>query len=156
MNGEGRSRPRDHTEPNAQPIGAISNNTNPPGVAVRLLPALSQTTPRKPITMPSHSPRLACCPRNAPNNAIHNGTDATDVAARPDDTLRSAKTTMPLPSSNKAAPIKATFFHCARVGAATPRQRSTAYSTVPATMKRVPDTMVSGNAPPSSANRIAR
>lgn len=125
-------------------------------MAVRLLPALSQTTPRKPITIPSHSPRLACCPRKAPNKAIHSGTDATEVAARPDDTLRSASTTMPLPSSNRAAPIIATFFHCARVGAATPRQRSTAYSTVPATMKRAPDTMVSGSAPPSNAKRIAR
>lgn len=106
-------------------MGAISSNTNPPGVAVKLLPALSHTTPRKPITMPNHSPRLACCPRNAPNKAIHNGTEATAVAARPEDTLRSANTTMPLPNSTNAAPISATFFHCARVGAATPRQRNT-------------------------------
>ncbi|AAW73695.1 ribonuclease E [Xanthomonas oryzae pv. oryzae KACC 10331] len=53
------------------------------------------------------------------------GTVATAVAASPDDTLRPADTTIPLPSSNNAAPISATFFHCARVGAATLRQRST-------------------------------
>lgn len=156
MNGVGRSRPRDHTEPNAHPIGATSSSTRPVGLAVRLLPALSQTTPRKPTTMPSHSPRLACWPRIAPNSAIHSGTDATAVAASPEETLRSASTTMPLPSSSSVPPITATFFHCAAVGGRTPRQRSAAYSRVPAMTKRVPDTIVSGSAPPSSAKRIAR
>ncbi|ENZ95048.1 hypothetical protein PD5205_00273 [Xanthomonas fragariae] len=156
MDGDGRSRPREHTQPNAQPIGAIGNDTNSPGVAVKLLPALSQPTPTKPITLPSHSPRLAYCPRNAPGKTIDNGTDATAVAGRPDDTLRSASTAMPLPSSNNPTPINATFFDCARVGAATPHQRRTAYNTVPAKMRRAPNTIVSGCTPPSSAKRIAR
>ncbi len=62
MNGDGRSRPRDHTEPNAQPTGATSSSTSPAGLAFRLLPALSQSTPAKPVAMPSHSIRLGRWP----------------------------------------------------------------------------------------------
>lgn len=156
MNGLGRSSPRAQTEPKAHPIGAISSRISPCGEAVRLLPALSQTTPRKPIAMPSHSPRLAWVPRIAPNSAIHNGTDATAVAARPDDTVRSASTTMPLPSTSMVRPMMARLRHWRPVGAAIPRQRSTAYISDPAMMNRAPDTIVSGRAPPSSASRMPR
>ncbi|MNV08664.1 hypothetical protein D3C71_991350 [compost metagenome] len=156
MNGLGRSRPRAQIEPKAQPIGAISSRIRPCGVAVRLLPALSQTTPRKPIAMPSHSPRLAFCPRIAPNRAIHSGTEATAVAARPEDTVRSASTTMPLPSTSMVRPMIARLRHWRLVGAGEPRQRSTAYISEPAMMNRPPETIVSGSAPPSSASRIPR
>ena len=106
MNGDGRSRPRDHTEPNAHAMGAMSSITSPDGDALMLLPALSHSTPRKPIAMPSHSPRVGWRPNIAPNSPIHSGIDATAMAARPDDTVRSASTTRPLPisTSEKAEP----------------------------------------------------
>ncbi len=91
---------------------------SPFGLAVSALPELSQTTPRKPITMPAHSARVGCCPRIAPNKPIHSGIDATATAARPDDTVCSATQTKPLPNSSSATAMKARFFHCARVGAA--------------------------------------
>ncbi|MNS82844.1 hypothetical protein D3C72_1166010 [compost metagenome] len=157
MNGPGRSCPRAHTEPNAQPTGAISSSTSPVGEAVRLLPALSQTTPTKPTAMPSHSPLLACWPRRAENNAIHSGTEATAVAARPDDTSRSASTTMPLPSTSMVTPMMARLRHCRRVGFGIFQNRRNArYITPPAMMNRLPETIVSGSAPPCRALAIPR
>ncbi len=53
-------------------------------------------------------------------------------------------------------PMIARFRHWRRVGAGEPRQRNTAYISEPAMMKRPPETIVSGSAPPSSASRIPR
>ena len=92
----------------------------------------------------------------APNRPIHNGIDATATAASPDDTVCSASTTMPLPISSSNAPITSRFFHCARVGAATPRQRRNRNITRPAATKRLPDTISNGGNPPSSAKRMPR
>ena len=123
MNGAGRSRPRLHTEPQAQAMGARISAAMPGRLPRSWLPALSQMTPMKPIASPSHSPRLGCCLRSTPNSAAHSGIDATAIAARPEDTDCSAKFTMPLPSSIMNRPMIAALRHCARVGAACPRQR---------------------------------
>src|SRR3546814_3326770 len=95
MNGDGRSRPLLQTEPNAHATGATSSATSAVGEAVSELPALSQSTPRKPIPRPTHSRRLERCPRSVANRPIHSGTDATATAASPDDTVCSAMHTMP-------------------------------------------------------------
>ena len=105
MNGAGRSRPRLHTEPQAQAMGAISSATMPTRLARISLPTLSQTTPTKPITRPSHSPRLGCWRLSTPNSAAHSGMDATAIAASPDDTVCSAKFTRPLPISIMKKPM---------------------------------------------------
>src|SRR3546814_2070041 len=64
MNGDGRSRPLLQTEPNAHATGATSSATSAVGDAVSELPALSQSTPTKPMPRPSHSRRLERCPRS--------------------------------------------------------------------------------------------
>src|SRR3546814_2061371 len=91
MNGDGRSRPLLQTEPNAHATGATSSATSAVGDAVSELPALSQSTPTKPMPRPSHSRRLERCPRSVANSPIHSGTDATATAASPDDTDCSAR-----------------------------------------------------------------
>ena len=91
-----------------------------------------------------------------PNTPIHNGIEATAMAARPEETCCWASTTQPLPRPSSSAPITARLRHCAALGTATPRQRRTAYITPPASTKRVPDTPISGGHPPSRARRIAR
>jgi len=63
---------------------------------------------------------------------------------------------MPLPRNSRLKPITARVGHCARVGAGTPRQRSSAYSTPPAITKRVPEITDSGGMPPSSARWMPR
>jgi len=63
---------------------------------------------------------------------------------------------MPLPINSSSAPITSTFFHCARVGGATPRQRRNRNITTPAATKRLPDTISNGGKPPSSAMRMPR
>ena len=136
-------------------MGAISKAIRPLGFADRLLPALSHNTPMKPMARPTHSRRLGYWPRIAENRPIHSGVDATATAARPEDTHCSAMLTMPLPSTISSTPMNTRSFHCARVGAGTPRQRSTAYISTPATRKR-PPAMRNGGKPPSSAKWMPR
>ena len=123
--------------------------------AVRLLSALSQSTPRKPIPSPTHSMRAGCSPRNAEKTPIHNGADATATAAMPELTLCSARLTMPLPSSISNTPSAAALRHCAGVGMRMPRQRRKANISPPATVKRMPPSR-NGVNPPSSAKRMPR
>jgi hypothetical protein len=155
MKGEGRSRPRLQIEPNDHATAAISNATSPMGCPTSVPPALSQSTPTKPIASPNHSSRLGCWPRIIANNPIHSGADATATAASPDDTHCCAMVTRPLPSPSSNAPITAALRHCARVGAVSPRRRSTMNISPPAMTKREPAISSGGN-PPSSAKRIAR
>ena len=138
MKGEGRSRPLLQIEPKAQAIVATSKATNPAGVADKVLPALSQSTPTRPMPMPTHSIPLGRCPRASENRPIHNGVEATATAARPEDTHCSAMLTMPLPMPIISRPINARFLHCARVGADSPRRRRTRYISEPASRKRPP------------------
>src|SRR3546814_12739231 len=109
MNGDGRSRPLLQTEPNAHATGATSSATSAVGDAVSELPALSQSTPTKPMPRPSHSRRLERCPRSVANSPIHSGTDATATAASPDDPDCAAMHTMPLTRPSSIAPMKALF-----------------------------------------------
>ena len=155
MNGDGRSRPRLQIEPNDHASEATSKATRPTGEAVRLLPAFSQSTPRKPMPRPIHSIRFGFCPRIAAKMPIHSGADATATAVMPEDTVFSARLTMPLPSTSRNTPIIAALPHCARVGAGTPRQRRKAYIRPPAMMKRTPPSR-NGGKPPSSAKRMPR
>ena len=109
------------------------------------------------MAMPSHSPRLACCPRSAENSAIHSGTEATAVAARPEDTSRSASTTMPLPSTSMVTPMMTRLRHCRSVGFGSFQNRRKARNIrPPAMMKRLPETIVSGSAPPCRALAMPR
>ena len=117
------SRPRLQIEPNDHATDATSRQTRPTGEAVRLLPALSQSTPRKPTPRPVHSIRVGRSPRIAAKMPIHSGADATATAAMPEDTVFSAMFTMPLPSNSSSTPITAALPHCARVGTAAPRRR---------------------------------
>src|SRR3546814_16809738 len=103
MNGDGRSRPLLQTEPNAHATGATSSATSAVGEAVSELPALSQSTPRKPIPRPTHSRRLERCPRSVENRPIHSGTDANATAARPHDTGCSVMNTLQLPTHHTTA-----------------------------------------------------
>ena len=139
MKGEGRSRPLLQIEPNAQAIGAISNATSPHGRgrqgAAGIEPEHADETDADAQPIPV---ALGRCPRSSENRPIHNGVEAMATAARPDDTHCSAMLTMPLPMPIINRPISARFLHCARVGAAAPRQRSTANIMPPASRKRPP------------------
>jgi hypothetical protein len=90
MKGAGRSCPRLQIEPKAQNTGAASTASAPGREPRMSAPRLSQTTPAKPITRPSHSPRLGWWPRSAENAPAHSGIAATPTATRPLDTVTSA------------------------------------------------------------------
>ena len=100
--------------------------------------------------MPTHSIRFGRCPRIAAKMPIHNGADATATAVIPEETVCSARLTMPLPSNSSSTPITAALRHCGAVGAGTPRQRRNPYIRLPAIRKRTPPSR-NGGKPPSSA-----
>ena len=73
----------------------------------------------------------------AENKAANRETEATPTAAMPELTCVSAKLTRPLDSSTISKPRMMSVFHCLRVGAATPLNRISAYSTMPASAMRI-------------------
>ncbi len=79
---------------------------------------------------------------------------ATMSAAKPEGIHCSAHATAPLPHSSRRAPTIAAERHSIRTGAATPRARSAAKSSAPATENRVPDISSGGSV--SMAIRMAR
>jgi hypothetical protein len=57
MKGAGNVSPRLQIEPQAQAMGAMISAIMPRGVPESSPPALSHSTPAKPMPRPSHSPR---------------------------------------------------------------------------------------------------
>jgi hypothetical protein len=98
---------------------------------------LSQITPRKPITRPTHSIFDGWRPRSIANTPANSGIDATAIAARPEPTSVSARFTSPFDSSTIQIDSTASVRHCFAVGAFAPRQRSTANINAPAIAMRI-------------------
>jgi hypothetical protein len=96
---------------------------------------LRTTTPPTPQASPSHSLRAGALPKKAEKSATQMGTDPSSTAATPEETHCSATQTKAL-DEQRQRPMANDPRHCAHVGRASPRARSTAKSTAPALKKR--------------------
>ena len=123
-------------EPSAQAIGATSTSADENGSAFSSLPSASSPMPATPSDSPAHSRAVAFSPKKRPIAAAHSGIVPQITAAMPDDTRRSAKATVPLPSTNMRKATGTADAHCRAVGQAAPRTLSTSSITAPTTRKR--------------------
>src|SRR6266850_2188440 len=140
-------------DPNAQLAQLTVSTIAPAGFARMSPPVCSKATPTRPTPSPTHSPRDGQRPNNPATSATQSGTDAIATAATPDVTHCSAITTHAFPETSRV-PTISDERHCVLDGAGTPRRRTNAYVTRPATVKRIPASSSGGK--PSSAMRIAR
>ena len=96
-------------------------------------------------------------PANRSQSAIQRGTSAKIRATVPEGTVRSARTTEPLPNAISPVPTRSAANHCGRPmgsSSASRRRAVTANSTAPAITKRVPAAIRGGRV--SFVTRIPR
>jgi hypothetical protein len=149
----------EYIDPIDQPTAAQRRMTMPAASSLPLpVPPTSRPSPLNPRT----SPTTACGASRWRKNtrsimAIHRGMVAMTRAAIPVGTLRSARTTPPLPTRSKRIPTMEAARHCGHPGLSpsrSPRRIAQAYRAPPATRKRTAAMSSGGRV--RTASRMAR
>jgi hypothetical protein len=156
----GRGAFREYSDALVHDRVAKTPTSSPDNGAVesRALVPISIAAPANPRTSPNVvSPPTRWRRTTRSTNAIHSGTSAITRDISPEGTVRSARTTTPLPPATSPSPTSAAAFHCGlprRSPARSPRRTEIAYRTAPAMRNRMPAAINGGSV--SFETRIAR